>query len=51
MNKKKTYSEYTPEELEEYYEEKAALDRFEYEREEAAIEEENDEEIIDEDID
>ena len=49
----KSLSEYTPEELKEYYEEKAALDRFEYEREEKAIEEEEeydpeeDEEYID----
>ena len=49
----KSIEEMTPEELKEYYEEKAALDRFEYEREEQAIEEdeeydsEEDEEYVD----
>ena len=36
MENLKPLSEYTPEELKEYYEEKAALDRMEYEREEQA---------------
>lgn len=44
----KSLSEYTPAELKEYYEEKAALDRFEYEREERAIEEDEDLDLEDE---
>lgn len=47
MENLKSLSEYTPEELQEYYEEKAALDRFEYEREEQAIEEDEEYEDLD----